>query len=229
MLSPLDGRLLVDPWAPEGSPLRQAVLDQYQKLHEAFAADAWLVGTTTMEDFATGQPAAADAPAPSQPPERPWHVADTDARKFAIGIDRHGRLHWDKNVADGGHVVVVLGRSVPDSHLAELVAAGVSYLVMPDDDIDVLGMLKALGERLGIRTVLLEGGAKINGAFLKAGAVDEISLLMCPAIDGTTGNASIFEAGGKGVGAGLKLDLTSAEPLAANTVHLRYRVGRADA
>ena len=226
MLSPLDGRLLVDPWAPEGSPLRKAVLDEYQRLHAQFDADAWLAGTTTMEDFAGGQPSAAGAPA--TPPARPWHVADPQARKFAIGIDRHGRLHWDQNTADGGHVVVVLGASVADSHLAELAAAGVSYLVMPGDDIDVVAMLEALGERLGIRTVLLEGGAKINGAFLKAGAVDEISLLMCPAIDGTTGHPSIFETGDEGVGARLALELIGAQPLAAGTVHLRYRVGRAE-
>jgi riboflavin biosynthesis pyrimidine reductase len=226
MLSPLDGRLLVDSWAPEGSPLRQSVLDEYQKLHEAFNADAWLVGTTTMEDFATGKKAAGGG-APSQAAERPWHVADPQARKFAIGIDRHGRLHWDSNIADGGHVVVVLGRSVPDSHLAELVAAGVSYLVMPDDEIDIVGMLEALGERLGIKTVLLEGGAKVNGAFLKAGAVDEVSLLVCPAIDGASGQPAIFETGETGVGPQLRLELIGAQPLLANTVHLRYRVGRA--
>ncbi|WPB58338.1 RibD family protein [Xylophilus sp. GOD-11R] len=225
MVSPLDGRLLVDPWAPDGSALKKAMHDEYQRLHVEFGADAWLGGTTTMQDFATGT--AFDAGPPASPPGRPWYVADQQAKKFAIAMDRHGRLHWDKNTADDGHVVVILGHSVPDSHLAELVAAGVSYLVMPDDDIDVVAMLVALGERLNIRTLLLEGGAKINGAFLKAGAVDEISLLLCPAIDGTTGNPAIFETGATGVGPQLKLELIAAQPVAAGTVHLRYRVGPA--
>lgn len=222
MLSPLDGRLLVDPWAADGSPLRKAVLDEYQRLHVGFGADAWLAGTTTMEDFASDTPS--DAKASSATPQRPWHVADKQARKFAIGIDRHGRLHWDTSTADEGHVVVVLGKSVPDAHLAELAAAGVSYLVMPDDEIDIDAMLESLHEKLGIETLLLEGGAKVNGAFLKAGAVDEISLLVCPAIDGTTGGAAIFETGDSGVGSQLTLELIGAQPLAGGTVHLRYRV-----
>lgn len=222
MVSPLDGRLLVDGWAPKDGPLRKPILDEYQRLHEAFDADAWLAGTTTMEDFAADKPSGAHA-SPATP-ERPWHVADKEARKFAIGIDRHGRLHWDKPTADEGHVVVVLGKSVPDAHLAELVAAGVSYLVMPDDEIDIDAMLESLHEKLGIQTLLLEGGAKVNGAFLKAGAVDEISLLVCPAIDGTTGGAAIFETGDTGVGPQLTLELIGAQPLAGGTVHLRYRV-----
>jgi hypothetical protein len=36
---------------------------------------------------------------------------------------------------------VVLGAAVADAHLAELAAAAVSYLVMPDDDIDLGAML----------------------------------------------------------------------------------------
>lgn len=222
MLSPLDGRLLVDHWAPEGSALRQAVLAEYQRLHADFDADAWLAGTTTMEDFAKGEPGSADATTAPQP--RPWHLGDPAARKFAIAIDRSARLHWRSATADEGHVVVVLAASVQDSHLGQLVAAGVSYLVMPDDEIDLAAMLEQLNARLGIETLLLEGGARINGAFLKAGLVDEISLLLCPAIDATTDSPTIFEAGEAGLGASLQLELKSAQPAAAGAVHLRYLV-----
>lgn len=225
MLSPLDGRLRVDSWAPTGSPWREPLLAEYQRLHEAFAADAWFVGTTTMEDFATGEPAAAREAAAS-PPERPWHVADATARRFAIAIDRHARLHWSRPTADEGHVVVVLGASTPDAHLAELAAAGVSYLVMPADEIDLAAMLAQLHDRLGIRTMLLEGGAKMNGAFLKAGLVDEISLLLWPAIDGRSGGPAIFEAGDASVGPMLALELSAATPLPSGAVHLQYRVAR---
>jgi riboflavin biosynthesis pyrimidine reductase len=222
MLSPLDGRLLTEPWAPEGSPARKALLDEYQRLHDAFAADAWLAGTTTMEDFATGGPAAGASAVKA--PERPWHVADANAKRFAVTIDRHARLHWSSPTADEGHVVVVLAASVDDGHLAELAAAGVSYLVMPSDEIDLAAMLEQLNRRLGIRKLLLEGGAKINGAFLKAGLVDEISLLLWPAIDGRTGGPAIFETGAESLGPRLALALSSATPLASGAVHLQYRV-----
>jgi len=108
--------------------------------------------------------------------------------------------------------------------IAELAAVGVSYLVMPDDDIDLGAMLAELGERLRITRVLLEGGATMNGAFLNAGLVDEVSVMMCPAIDGSTGSSAIFEAGEAGLKHRPKLELLSATPGFHNTVHLRYRL-----
>lgn len=58
---------------------------------------------------------------------------------------------------------------------------------MEEDDVDLSVVPDELGARLPIKKLLLEGGAKMNGAFLKAGLVDEISLLLRPAIDGKTG------------------------------------------
>jgi riboflavin biosynthesis pyrimidine reductase len=93
---------------------------------------------------------------------------------------------WRTATADDSHVVVVLSASVPDSHLAEVASAGVSYLVMASDEIDLSDMLAKLNDRLRLRTCCWRA-AKMNGAFLKAGLVDEVSLLLCPAIDGKSG------------------------------------------
>lgn len=223
MLSPLDGRLLVDSWAPAGSRVRDELLAEYQRLHEAFEPDAWLVGVTTMADFANAE-AKSEPSGAATPPPRPWHVAKPDAPRFAVTIDRHARLHWKNGTADDGHVVVVLLSSVPDAHLGELVASGVSYLVMPAVEIDLAAMLSELHDRLRIRTLLLEGGGVFNGVFLKAGLVDEISLLLWPAIDGTSGSPAIFETGQESVGPRLKLSLAGATPLPSGAVHLQYRV-----
>jgi len=224
MMSPLDGRLKVDAWAPSDSPLNKVFIDEYERLHEQFDADAWLAGTNTMEEFATVEASAAAAGAETGTrPERPWHLADKSATKFAIGLDRHGRLHWDTATADKAHVVVVLGSGVPDSHLAELAGAGVSYLVMPAEDIDLAALLDALTERLPIRSLIVEGGGATSGAFVKAGLVDEISLLLCPAIDGTSKSEAIFEAGEAGIGTAARLELLSAQPGPGGTCHLRYK------
>lgn len=222
MMSPLDGRLIVEKWAPDGSPLNKNMLAEYQRIHDGFDADAWLAGTRTMTEFATGSALAGiDV---KEAPARPWHLADAGARRFAIAIDRKAQLHWAKPTADNGHVVVVLTDAVPDAHLAELAAAGVSYLVMPGDDIDLAAVLEELHARLPIKKLLLEGGATMNGAFLKAGLVDEVSLLLCPAIDGSTGASSIFEAGEDGLGGVSHLELIRATPGAHNTCHLQYRL-----
>ena len=51
-----------------------------------------------------------------------------------------------------------------------------------------------LRAEFGIETLSLQGGGIINGAFLKAGLLDELSLLIYPGIDGLSGVPSVFEA-----------------------------------
>lgn len=67
----------------------------------------------------------------------------------------------------------------------------------------------------------------MNGAFLQAGLVDEISLLLCPAIDGSTGAPSIFEAGEKSLANKLALELVLATQGAASTCHMINGTDRA--
>lgn len=61
------------------------------------------------------------------------------------------------------------------------------------DGSDLPLALQILGKTFGLKTLLLEGGGRINGAFLKAGLIDEISLLVYPGIDGLAGVPTIFE------------------------------------
>ena len=65
-----------------------------------------------------------------------------------------------------------------------------------------------LGAQFGVRRLLLEGGGHINGAFLDAGLVDEVSLLIAPGIDGRHDVTAVFEGvkrqGGKAVPLKLK-------------------------
>jgi riboflavin biosynthesis pyrimidine reductase len=78
---------------------------------------------------------------------------------------------------------------VSDRHLAELASDG------NRPEIDLPAMLDVLGGELGIRRLLLEGGGGINGSFLAAGLVDEISLIIVPAVDGLSAARAVFETG----------------------------------
>ena len=220
MMSPLDGRLAVSQWS--GNAAEDERVAEYGRVQDELDAQAWLVGRVTMEEFAKGKP---HEPADPGSPPRPHHFAKRDAAMYGIGLDPSGKLHFDSADVDGAHPVVLLGRGVPDSHLAELVADGVSYVVSDSPEIDLAATLDLLGRELGIRRLLLEGGGATNGRFLRAGLVDEISLLLFPAIDGHSGGAAIFEAGPDGVGADLKLTLTACDAQANGVVRLRYQVG----
>jgi riboflavin biosynthesis pyrimidine reductase len=69
------------------------------------------------------------------------------------------------------------------------------------------------------------GGGNVNGSMLANGVVDEVSLLMAPAIDGATGITGVFEVPeASGLAGKTRLRFTTSETLAHGVVHLRYAV-----
>lgn len=222
MISSLDGRLHPSRWSesPDGS--RGDWTDVYQSVHEKLDGDAWIVGRVTMAEMTEAGP---HAVAGSNDVDRPFHVAARDAKSFAIALDPAGKLHFDRPDMDGDHLIMLLGRDVPDSHLAELAACGISYIVAESADIDLAAMLDVLGREFAIKRLLLEGGAAINRAFFEAGLVNELSLLVAPAVDGLSDSPAWIGTDHAGLSGTLKLSLTACEALDHGVVHLRYAVG----
>ena len=114
-------------------------------------------------------------------------------RDVAVAIDPSGKLHYGQDHAAGDHVIAVVGEQVPDAYLRELREDGVSYLFAGPDGRDLARALATLSRDFGLETLLLEGGGRINGAFLNAGLIDEVSVLVYPGIDGLAGVSSIFD------------------------------------
>ena len=54
--------------------------------------------------------------------------------------------------------------------------------------------MQKLKNILGCDTLLLEGGSIINGAFERAGAVDELSLVTAPVVAGASGKPLFMDA-----------------------------------
>lgn len=225
MVSSVDGRLLVGRWTPPAAGIEIGLLHHhYEEVADRLGGEGWIVGRTTMAEIAKAQPR---TPASIPDGLRGNHVADRQGRDLAVAIDPHGKVHYGRDQGGGDHVVAVLGEGVPDAYLAELREDGVSYLFAGPDGRDLAGALDTLGEAFGVRTLLLEGGGAINGAFLKAGLIDEVSLLVHPAIDGLAGVPSIFDYRGEPdekPAAGRVLRHVHTETLEGGTVWLRYRV-----
>lgn len=221
MTSSIDGRLHPSRWtlSPNGTPKDWS--RAYEALHESVGADGWIVGRTTMAEMAKGEPhPAVNAGAPP----RPHHFAQRQG-PFAVALDRSGKLHFAKPDISGDHVIVLLGRDVPDRHLAGLAGDGVSYIVAEDEEMALAPMLASLKRELGISTLMLEGGGHVNGSFLAAGLVDELHVVLAPALDGSPSPA-IVEAGDEGLKGKVTLALLECELLAAGAVRLRYAVGQ---
>ena len=226
MTSSVDGRVKTRRWSPiDGN---NAVEAAYEKAHGDLGGDAWICGRVTMSGYATGGP----PPAYDGPPiPRETHVAMSGAAGYAIGLDAHARMNWgERNDITGDHVVMVLSERVGDAHLAALRRAGVSYIFGGEASLDIPCVVATLAGTFGIKRLLVEGGGRINGSFLRAGLVDELSLLLAPAVDGLMGTPAVFDYEGApddATSKGVKLTLRSCQPLDHGIVWLRYDVGGA--
>jgi riboflavin biosynthesis pyrimidine reductase len=226
MMSSIDGRLFFDRWtAPAKGINASSLRSHYDQVASQFDSDGWIVGRTTMEEImGVNPPREVKLMAAGL---GSTHIADRKRRDVAVAIDPHGKLHYGQDNAGGDHIIAVLGEAVSDHYLNELREDGVSYLFAGPDGSDLRGALEILGEGFGLKTLLLEGGARINGSFLKEGLIDEISLLVYPGIDGLTGVPTIFEYAGtkdEQPAAGQSLRHLATETLEGGMVWLRYRV-----
>src|ERR1700716_861181 len=123
MVTSIDGRLHPSRFTESPDGTRRDWSEQYEKVHASLQANAWLVGRVTMAEMSRTGP---HAPSGPWKVERPIHVAKINAATFAVALDPSGKLHFQGAKLSGDHVIVLVGRDTPDSHLAELAAGGVS-------------------------------------------------------------------------------------------------------
>lgn len=224
----IDGRLHPSRFTRAAAGISQDVLcSHYEKVHDNFEADGWIVGRKTMSEMAKGTERSI-VDAPKLPREA--HISNRDGRKLAVAIDPSGHAHYGKDNVGGDHVVAVLGEQVSDAYLTELREDGVSYVFAGANGDDLSGAMEQLAAVFGVKKLLLEGGGRINGAFLKHRLIDEFSTLIFPAVDGVAGTQSIVDysgAEGDRPGSGQSLRLISCETLEGGMGWLRHVVERA--
>lgn len=220
MLTSADGSLHPSRFttSPEGT--RRDWSAQYEKVHSSLHGNAWLVGRVTMAEMSKS---AAHVPPPPWKVQRPIHVASSGAQTFGIALDPGGKVHFQGGKVAGDDVIVLLGPDVPDSHLAELAADGVSYIVSQGAPVDIPAVLEVLARDFGVRHLIVEGGAATNGAFLAAGVVDEFHLLIAPAIEGPQKLEGIVSHR-DGLAGRVEFRLKSANVLEHGVVQLTYEV-----
>jgi riboflavin biosynthesis pyrimidine reductase len=220
MVTSIDGRLHPSRFTNSPDGTRRDWSTQYDKVQASLRADAWLVGRVTMAEMSK---AAAHSPSKPGAVGRPIHIARTDAASFGVALDPSGKVHFARGEVAGDHVIALLGKDVPDSHLAELAADGVSYIVAEKNDIDLAVALDTLAREFGIKHLVVEGGAATNGAFLAAGLVNDLHILVAPALDGGE-NVQGIVAYHDGLAGKMRMQLSSVNRLEHGVVQLSYSV-----
>lgn len=111
----------------------------------------------------------------------------TTRQPLKVIVDSRLELALDARVLGDGDVLdVLVASAVHDAEkFAALRARGAEPILLPgvDGQVDLPGLLDELGRR-GINELHVEAGAKLSGALLHAGLVDELLLYLAPCLLG---------------------------------------------
>ncbi len=223
MVASVDGRILGSRWRPQSN--RDAGL--FERLHDQLGGDAWLVGRVTGSEFSRRKSYPDEA---RQTWPREHWLPKRGAAAYGVVLDASGKIAWGRSDIGGDPIIVLLTEQVSDAHLEGLRGDGVFYLFAGKQRLDLALALEILNRELGIKRLLLEGGGGSNGAFLRAGLVDELSLAIQPAVDGAKGAPSIFDSpeADSGVRAPVEaMTLKECRTLDGGAVWLRYEIRNA--
>jgi 2,5-diamino-6-(ribosylamino)-4(3H)-pyrimidinone 5'-phosphate reductase len=207
----VDGRMT-------GFPVR---LDLHYEIAGQLPHDAVLSGSTTLLVAADGEGVSLSGEDPVEP--APTIAAD-DPRPWLVIVDGRGRLtrlQWLRGQPFWRDVLVLCSHITPETHLDRLRRHHVEHLVVGADRVDLSAALPALSHRYGIRRIRVDAGGTLNGCLLRAGLVDEISVIVAPYL-ATTEQVPLLR-GVVGPHA-QHLTLTDVRRLDAQHVWLRYTV-----
>lgn len=141
---------------------------------------------------------------------------------YDIITDTKGTLLWkDDKEYDKPHIILT-SEQVSREYLNYLDGKHISYIATGADIIDLTDASVTLKETFGIERLGIVGGAAINTAYLDAGLLDEVIVLIGAAIDGRGDYPPVFnrEKGGSLV----RLKLMETKAFDSGAVMIRYTV-----
>lgn len=183
MVVSLDGKVTGDFLC---RPACEKATEIYYDINRTVSSAGFICGRVTMESSFTGgwyPDLSAYAPVESKADFVPDYLSGF----YAVAFDTRGRLGWQSNRIiddDPGYgnaqIIEILSENVDARYLGYLQSMGIPYVFAGKEAIDVDTALVKLKALFDIQTLLLEGGSILNGAFQKAGVIDELSLVVAP-------------------------------------------------
>jgi len=181
------------------------------------ACDAHLVGSRTMVTGLQMEEAAAEPPAEDVPPvgrdEQPWwFIVDS-------GGALQGSLHRLRAFPGLRDVVVMVASDTPQEYRDYLAAGDYATIERGQNRVDLPAALAEMAARFGVGRVMVDSGPVLTTILLDQGLVDEVSLVIHPAVVGSAGER-LFAAAQTPV----SLERRGLSELADGVLHVRYRV-----
>ena len=186
MVTSIDGKVTGDFLS---STACEKACEIYYEINRDLKSNGFICGRVTMQSSFTGgwYP---DLRA-YEPKEKRDFIPENLSGFYAIAFDTNGKLGWRSNRIidpdgdpgyDGAQIIEVLTENVDERYLGYLEEMEIPYIFAGEDKIDVELALFKLKNIIGIDTLLLEGGSIINGAFQRANAINELSLVVAPIV-----------------------------------------------
>ena len=215
MMASIDGRI-------DCSMVEKISGDEYYTTLEELGCPTLLEGRVTMQHYNARQEPF--IPRNEKPIGRTdiYVVEESDA--YMVSVDTLGRLQWKSNNIDGAPLICIVSERASEEYLDTLRAQQISWIAVGKESIDLKRAMEILYERFGVRNLGLLGGGHINGGFLEAGLVDEVSLLLAPGIDGRQGQTSLFDGITNQNRVPVPLKLEQVKRLNNDVIWLRYKL-----
>ena len=216
MLSTVDGKIIDKRWSIDGAKV-------FETSAATIKSDGWIVGRKTMQEFSSQKPRRKRRVQFSVP--KIDFVGEHTQKTYAVVMDPSGKLNWDVNYVDTEHVIEVLTEKVSPEYLDHLRSRHVSYIFAGKSSINLRLAMEKLNRLFGIKRMTVQGGGITNGAFLNAGLLNELSLIIVPVADGEIGTSSVFDISkGQKKKSSINLKLKSAERYKKNYMWLKFEV-----
>ncbi len=217
VFSSIDGRITtstnrnVAEWTAAG--LDGEAHEITQQLYDELDCDGLLSGSETLRVYG-------DHWVPLDPP-----LYEPQKSKAYIVFDGKGRIDWQQTEG----LIVVTKENVSAHYLQQLEEKEITYVQAGKGEYIDLSLALAKLYSLGFRRLGLSGGGSINGAFLRQGLIDEISLVIAPLAIGGRDTPSIFDCDDlKDIEGVTKLVLNKVKTVGNGSVWLNYTVLNTD-
>lgn len=219
MVASIDGRI-------DCSMVEKISGDEYYTTLERLDCPSLLEGRVTLEHYsAEKEPFVATV---NKPVDKPSVNIAVKSDAYMVAVDTRGRLRWPSSEIDGTPLLCIVSELVPEEYLDMLREQEISWICIGKDSIDLPRAMEILRNEFDVKRLAVLGGGHINGGFLEAGLIDEVSLLLAPGIDGRAGQTALFDGIRDMSHPPVPLKLASVEPLATGTVWVRYTLKKID-
>ena len=195
--------------------------DEYYKILDSFNAKTFLYGRVTAElEMALPGKFVSKENLPLSK-EAFYKAISSDG--YEVIVDSHGTLLWDDQINAEKPLLIITTEKVNKEYLNYLKEKHISWIATGKDKIDLKRASEILNEEFNVDRMIVLGGGHINGGFLEANLLDEISILIGSGIDGRKGMCAVFD--GLPMNSDVKLlKLEKVESFDSGAVWIRYKV-----